>query len=170
MDQTLVLDLNQAAVNAIRGVGATSQYIFAEGNSYSGAWTWAAVNDNLAALTDPENKLMYEMHQYLDSDGSGTSDVCVNNTIGVDRVTSATAWLRTNNKIGIIGEYAGGADEVCLEAVQGMLSYLDANSDVWAGAIWWGGGPWWGSYIFSFEPPSGIGYEYYDSTLKTYAP
>jgi hypothetical protein len=22
-----------------------------------------------------------------------------------------------------------------------------------------GGGPWWGSYIFSMEPPSGVGYE-----------
>lgn len=35
MDQTLVLDLNQAAIDGIRAAGATSQYIFAEGNSYS---------------------------------------------------------------------------------------------------------------------------------------
>ena len=33
MDQTLVLNLNQAAINAIRATGATSQYIFVEGNS-----------------------------------------------------------------------------------------------------------------------------------------
>ncbi|CAI7665843.1 unnamed protein product [Penicillium glandicola] len=36
-DQTLVLDLNQAAINAIRAAGAKSQCIFAEGNSWSGA-------------------------------------------------------------------------------------------------------------------------------------
>ena len=35
MDQTLVLGLNQAAVDGIRAAGATSQYIFVEGNSYT---------------------------------------------------------------------------------------------------------------------------------------
>lgn len=170
MDQTLVLNLNQAAIHAIRGVGATSQYIFAEGNSYSGAWTWVTVNDNLKALTDPSNLLVYEMHQYLDSDGSGTSATCVNSTIGYDRVTSATAWLQENNKVGIIGEYAAGANSVCMSAVTGMLDYIKENDDVWGGAIWWGGGPWWGDYIYGFEPPSSTGYNYYDSTLMTYAP
>lgn len=35
-----VASLNQAAINGIRAANATSQYIFVEGNSYSGAWTW----------------------------------------------------------------------------------------------------------------------------------
>ena len=87
MDQTLVLNLNQGAINAIRATGAISQYIFVEGNSYSGAWTWASVNDNLKALTDPQNKIIYEMHQYLDSDGSGTSATCVSSTIGAERMS-----------------------------------------------------------------------------------
>lgn len=162
--------MNQAAITAIRNIGATSQYIFVEGNSYSGAWTWTSVNTNLVSLTDPYNKIIYEMHQYLDSDGSGTSDVCVSTTIGVERVTSATAWLKANGKKGIIGEFAGGANAQCLTAVKGMLDYMKANSDVWLGALWWGGGPWWGTYIYAFEPPSSIGYNYYDSTLKTYHP
>lgn len=38
MDNQLVADLNQAAVNGIRSAGATSQYIFLEANSWSGAW------------------------------------------------------------------------------------------------------------------------------------
>lgn len=170
MDQTLVLNLNQAAINAIRAAGATSQYIFVEGNSYSGAWTWTTVNDNLKALTDPQNKIIYQMHQYLDSDGSGTSADCVSSTIGVERVTSATAWLRANGKIGIIGEFAGGANAQCKTAVTGLLQHLKTNSDVWTGAMWWGGGPWWGNYIYGFEPPSGTGYTYYDSTLLQFKP
>ena len=169
MDQTLVLNLNQAAINGIRAAGATSQYIFVEGNSYSGAWTWSSVNDNLKALTDPQNKIVYEMHQYLDSDGSGTSDTCVSGTIGVERVSSATTWLRANGKLGVLGEFAGGANSQCMQAVKGMLDHLKSNSDVWTGALWWGGGPWWGNYIYSFEPPSGTGYSYYNSLLKTYA-
>lgn len=170
MDQTLVLNLNQAAIDAIRGVGATSQYIFAEGNSYTGAWTWTSVNDNLKALTDPSDKLVYEMHQYLDSDGSGTSATCVSATIGQERVQSATQWLQANGKKGFLGEFAGGANSVCESAVTGMLNYLEQNSDVWLGAEWWAAGPWWGSYIFSMEPPSGTGYTNYLSILKPYFP
>jgi Cellulase (glycosyl hydrolase family 5). len=45
-----VLNLNQAAINAIRAAGAKSQYIFVEGNSWSGAWTWTTVNDNIESL------------------------------------------------------------------------------------------------------------------------
>lgn len=169
-DQTLVLELNQAAINGIRAAGATTQYIAVEGNAYSGAWTWTEYNTNLVNLTDPYNKIVYEMHQYLDSDGSGTSDVCVDSTIGVDRVTSATAWLKANGKVAILGEFAGGANSVCEEAIEGMLDYLRDNSDVWYGALWWGGGPWWGDYIYSFEPPSGTAYEYYDALLEQYVP
>ncbi|CZT52834.1 probable cellulase precursor [Rhynchosporium secalis] len=170
MDQTLVLNLNQGAIEAIRAAGAVSQYIFVEGNSYSGAWTWTTVNDNLKALTDPQNKIIYEMHQYLDSDGSGTSTACVSSTIGAERLTAATKWLKDNKKMGIIGEFAGGANNQCASAVKGMLDYMKKNTDVWTGAMWWGGGPWWGDYIYGFEPPKSIGYDYYDRSLRAYAP
>lgn len=40
MDDKLVFNLNQAAIDGIRGAGATSQLIFVEGNSWTGAWTW----------------------------------------------------------------------------------------------------------------------------------
>jgi endoglucanase len=169
-DQTLVLNLNQAAINAIRAAGATSQYIFVEGNSWSGAWTWTTVNSNLVSLTDPQNKIVYEMHQYLDSDGSGTSDICVSTTIGQERVQAATQWLQSNGKLGFLGEFAGGANSVCQSAITGMLSYMEQNSDVWLGASWWAAGPWWGTYFASMEPPSGIGYTYYLSILSAYFP
>ncbi len=102
---------------------------------------------NLASLTDPQNKIVYEMHQYLDSDGSGTSATCVSATIGSGRIEDATAWLKMNKKDGIIGELAGGANTQCEGAVADILTYVSANTDVWLGAIWWGGGPWWGTYM-----------------------
>jgi endoglucanase len=169
MDQTLVLNLNQAAIDAIRAAGAT-QYILAEGNSWSGAWHWVETNDNLKNLRDPQNKLVYQMHQYLDSDGSGTHPECVSSTIGAERLASATKWLRDNGKQGILGEFAGGANQVCKNAVTGLMDHLKANSDVWTGALWWAAGPWWADYMYSFEPPSGPGYVYYNSLLKGYTP
>ncbi|KAJ5959898.1 uncharacterized protein N7479_007048 [Penicillium vulpinum] len=168
MDQDLVLNLNQAAIDGIRAAGATSQYIFVEGNSWTGAWTWVDVNDNLKDLTDPEDKIVYEMHQYLDSDGSGTNEVCVSTTIGKERVTDATQWLKNNKKVGVIGEFAGGVNDDCKAAVTGMLDYLGENSDVWLGALWWAAGPWWGDYMFSIEPPTGAAYTGMMSTLEPY--
>ncbi|KAK3377369.1 glycoside hydrolase family 5 protein [Lasiosphaeria ovina] len=161
MDQTLVKNLNQAAIDGIRAAGATSQYILVEGNSYSGAWTWTTTsgNTNLATLKDPQDKIIYEMHQYLDSDGSGTSVNCVSSTIGQERIQAATAWLKANGKKGIIGETAGGANAQCISALTGMLSFMAANTDVWTGWLWWGGGPWWGDYIYGIEPPSGTAYK-----------
>ncbi|KAH8158876.1 hypothetical protein CIB48_g9369 [Xylaria polymorpha] len=159
-DNTLVANLNQRAINAIRGAGATSQYIFVEGNSWAGAGSWVSSGtaDGMGKLTDPSNKLIYEMHQYLDSDGSGSSATCVSTTIGKEQLQAATAWLKANHKKAIIGETAGGANPQCIAALQGMLGYMADNSDVWAAWLWWGAGPWWGNYIYGMEPPSGVAY------------
>lgn len=168
MDQTLVLNLNQAAIDGIRAAGATTQYIFVEGNAWTGAWSWTDNNDNMKNLTDPQDKLVYEMHQYLDSDSSGTSETCVSSTIGKERLESATQWLKTNNKKGFIGEFAGGVNADCETAVEGMLSYMSDNSDVWMGAEWWAAGPWWGTYMYSLEPTDGKAYSTYLPILEKY--
>ncbi|KAK5791416.1 hypothetical protein VI817_006725 [Penicillium citrinum] len=168
MDQSLVLSLNQAAIDGIRAAGAKTQYIFVEGNAYSGAWSWTDNNDNLKGLTDSQDKIVYEMHQYLDSDSSGTSETCVSSTIGKERLTKATQWLKDNNKKGFIGEFAGGVNSDCETAVKGMLSYMSDNSDVWMGAEWWSAGPWWGSYMYSLEPTDGPAYSTYLPILKEY--
>ncbi|OHW89641.1 endoglucanase 3 [Colletotrichum incanum] len=167
MDQDLVLKLNQAAIDGIRAAGS-EHWIWAEGNSWSGAHSWTSVNDNMKGLTDPLDKTVYEMHQYLDGDSSGTAADCVSTTIGVERVKDATAWLRSNKKVGVLGEFAGGANAQCKEAVIGLLDYLQENSDVWLGATWWAAGPWWASYMYSFEPETGAGYSYYNEVLKAY--
>ncbi|PYI01827.1 glycoside hydrolase [Aspergillus sclerotiicarbonarius CBS 121057] len=170
MEQSLVLDLNQAAINGIRAAGATTQYIFVEGNAYTGAWDWTTNNDDLSTLTDTEDKIIYEMHQYLDSDSSGTSETCVSSTIGKERLEEATAWLKSNSKLGVIGEFAGGVNSVCEEAVEGMLEYMSENSDVWVGASWWSAGPWWGTYMYSLEPTDGPAYSTYLPILEKYFP
>ncbi|KAF4553186.1 Cellulase-like protein 6 [Elsinoe fawcettii] len=164
MSQTLVVQLNQAAIDGIRSSGATQQYITPEGNAWSGAWSWTSRPDPTTGLTngqtmgglkDPSNKLIYQMHQYLDSDSSGTSEVCVNSTILLNRLQDATNWLRTNKKKGIIGEFAGGNNANCIAALKGGLTFLTQNTDVWTGALWWAAGPWWGTYLFNAEPTSG---------------
>lgn len=89
---SLVANLNQAAINAIRSVGATSQYIAVEGNAYTGAWTWTTTQgtdgktngETMGILTDSiDGKLLYQMHQYLDS-------VCLLLLIPVRKLTRYT--------------------------------------------------------------------------------
>lgn len=149
MDQTLVFNLNQAAIDGIRAAGATSQYITPEGNSWSGAWTWVSSGNgaSLVNLKDPQDKLIYQMHQYLDSDGSGSHAECVSTTIFSERLKAATQWLKDNKKQGVIGEFAGGNNAQCITALQDGLKYLGQNADVWWGALWWAAGPWWGTYM-----------------------
>lgn len=50
------------------------------------------------------------MHQYLDSDGSGTNATCVSSTIGAERIADATAWLQSTGFKGFLGETAGGSN------------------------------------------------------------
>ncbi|KAG8882389.1 hypothetical protein FRB97_008293 [Tulasnella sp. 331] len=156
---TSVFSLMQSAVTAIRASGATSQLIVVEGTSYTGAWTWTS-SGNAAAFTglkDPSNNIAIEMHQYLDSDGSGTSGTCVDSTIGVDRLSDATAWLKANNFKGLLGEIGAGSNTVCIEAVSGAMAYMQQPGSPWLGALWWAAGPWWGAtYFTSIEPPSGL--------------
>lgn len=157
MDQSLVFNLNQAAIDGIRAAGATSQIITPEGNSWTGAWTWVSSGNgaSLINLKDPQDKLVYQMHQYLDTDGSGTHAECVSATIFSERLKAATEWLKQNKKKGFLGEFAAGVNDQCITALKDGLKYMEANKDVWTGAAWWAAGPWWGDYMYSIEPPNG---------------
>ncbi|HJV68917.1 glycoside hydrolase family 5 protein [Ideonella sp.] len=148
-----------AAIAAIRAAGANN-LVLVPGNGWTGAHSWSqnwygSPNaTTMLGVIDPANNHAYEVHQYLDGDSSGGSATCVSETIGVERLTAFTAWLRSHAKRGFLGEMAGGDNATCHVAVDGMLAYLSANRDVWAGWTWWAAGPWWGGYMFSIEPRS----------------
>ncbi|KAF8324124.1 glycoside hydrolase [Clavulina sp. PMI_390] len=158
IDATTVAALNQAAINGIRAAGATSQLILVEGTQWTGAWTWTSSGNAAAftSLTDPNNNFAFEMHQYLDSDGSGSDPSCVSTTIGSERLADATAWLKQYNFKGFIGEVGTGNSTTCIDAVFDMLCYMQEQGGTWIGALWWAAGPWWGQLTeLSIEPPSG---------------
>ena len=100
-------------------------------------------------ITDPANNCAYDLHQYLDNDSSGTSETVVSATIGVERLTAVTNWLRDNNRKAFLGEFAVANSTIGAgigdEALANMLTYMNDNDDVWLGWTWWAGGPWWGN-------------------------
>lgn len=150
-----------AAIQAIRTAGATN-FILVPGNAWTGGWSWnqtwygTANATAMLSIVDSGNNYAFEVHQYLDGDASGTSSTCVSTTIGVERLTAFTAWLNTNGKRGFLGEFAGGNNATCKEAVQRTLQYLQDNNNVWTGWTWWAAGPWWAEYMYTLEPASGV--------------
>ncbi len=154
------LEAANAAIAAIRSTGA-SNLILVPGNGWTGAhsWTsdWYGTPNSVAMknITDPADNFAYEVHQYFDSNSSGTSETCVSTTIGADRLKTFTSWLKNNNQRGFLGEFGISANETCMMALDNMLAYMHANSDVWMGWTYWAAGPWWGNYMFSVEPANG---------------
>lgn len=150
----------QAAIDAIRGTGATN-LITLPGNGYTGAWSWFESTwygtpnaDVMGRVRDPLDHMLIEVHQYFDKDGSGTHADCVSPEIGAQRLQRFTAWLKAHKRRALLAELGGGANAVCEQAVTGALLHLQANADVWAGWLWWAGGPTWGDYFLSLEPHS----------------
>jgi endoglucanase len=148
------LPVSNAAIRAIRDAGATEK-ILVPGTYWTGAHSWISTdNDTVIGLgtVDPKNNYAFDVHQYLDSDSSGTSPTAVSTSIGVERLTKITAWARANNKDLFLGEFGAANNTTALTALDRMVDYMDDNADVWIGATYWAGGPWWGDYMFSIEP------------------
>lgn len=150
-----------AAISAIRSIGA-QQLILVPGTRWTGGHSWARADkwgssnaDAMMKIVDPSDNIAFEIHQYLDSDFSGTNEQCVSASIGSETLMSVTNWLRSNGHKAFLGEFGGGSSTLCLTAIDNMLSFLELSSDVWIGWTWWAAGPWWGNYFMSVEPQNG---------------
>ena len=92
----------QEAVTSIReAAGSDSQMILLPGTDYTsvGAFISDGSASALSAVTNPDGSvtnLIFDVHQYLDSDGSGTSTECT--TDGTANLGTLATWLRDNNR------------------------------------------------------------------------
>ena len=86
-------------IAAIRQTGAT-HLILIPGNAWTGAhsWTqsWYGTSNSIVmqSIVDPMNNYVFDLHQYLDGDFSGTSDGCSLGN-GANQLMAVTQWLRT---------------------------------------------------------------------------
>lgn len=149
-----------AAIAAVRGTGAKN-LVLVPGNGWTGAHSWNSSyygtpnSTAMLRIDDPKDNLVFEVHQYMDGNSSGSSAECVSATIGRERLEGFVKWLRDNKKKGFLGEFAGGSNPTCNAAVKTMLDYVHASFDVMVGWLWWAGGPWWGDYMFALDPKNG---------------
>jgi endoglucanase len=149
-----------AAIDAIRRAGANNT-VFVPGNGWTGAHSWLGGGygtpnaDVMLGVVDPADNYIYEVHQYLDANYSGTHAACRSETVGVDTLRKFTQWARQNRKRAYLGEFGAGADPVCLRALDLMLTFIDENRDVWIGWSYWAAGAWPPSYFTSIQPVDG---------------
>ena len=169
---------DNAIAAAIRATGATNKIIF-QGTAWDGAWTWATSGNATQMLKayDPGNNYAFEAHQYLDSDGSGTSPTCVAGS-GTTRLDSFTKWLQKYALQGIIGEVGWAANAGCTSEAMALLDSWQAattstSAGGYIGLTYRAAGPWWpDGYMYLAEPrPFPTGAEPTQlTTLKGYLP
>ncbi|MEE7479137.1 cellulase family glycosylhydrolase [Methylobacterium hispanicum] len=146
-----------AAIAAIRSAGARHE-ILVPGSYWSGAHSWVSSDNDTVigrGVVDPLDNFAFEVHQYLDSDSSGTHATVVSASIGVERLTAITQWAEATNNRLFLGEFGVAQDATSLAALANMVAYMRAHP-VWEGATYWAAGPWWGDYMFTIEP-TGLG-------------
>ena len=104
------------AIAAIRNSGAT-QEILVPGSYWDGAWTWTTT-DNAAVIGtgvhDPLHNYAFEVHQYLDADGSGTHPGTSSPNLGVERLTAITQWAESTDNHLFLGEVGVSTDQTSL--------------------------------------------------------
>lgn len=107
--------------------------ILLPGDGWTGAETFVSSGSGpvLASIVNPDGSytnLIFDVHKYLDFDGSGGNTVCVG-----DQVATALAplaqWLRCNGRQAMLTETGGSSDSSCLIFVCSMVAFLNANSD-----------------------------------------
>ncbi|KAE9368732.1 glycoside hydrolase family 5 protein [Stipitochalara longipes BDJ] len=154
-------DTVQAAVTAIRNAGATSQIILLPGNDWTSAESFITDGSGpaLATVTNPDStttNLVFDIHKYLDSDGSGTSPDCVGNYIS-QAFGPLAQWLRCNGRMALLSETGGGSTSTCETYLCQAIAFLNTNSDVYLGYIGWAAGSFDPSYALAETPTDNNG-------------
>lgn len=156
--------------------------ILVEGNNWTGLHSWTTqewvgsdgkhyTNENLftrehfakAGITDL-SKILINVHQYLDSDYSGTHDTCQQDltTTGQDgfNLNAFTEYLKKNQLKAIVTEFGTGSNATsCSPPLNDFMNYMKENSATgknygFAGWTIWSSGHGWGGYNLRVKPDS----------------
>lgn len=186
-----VFTIQTQVIKALRQNGYTG-YILVEGNAWSGLHSWLTKTWNSpdgkttysnatlftrenfikAGITDLD-KIIINVHQYLDSDYSGTHDQCVTDltTTGPEgyNLNTFVDYLQKNKFKAIVTEFGTGRERAsCSQALKQFMNYLkdnSANNKEYGFIGWtiWSTGHGWGDYNLRITPTS-----YQMQILKNY--
>jgi endoglucanase len=166
---TTWFDAAERALLAIRAEGA-SNLVLVPGVRWTGAHDWSQTPRDPGNFDPGESSasgasamlhrlrlakrhfepIAFEVHEYVDSDFSGTRDGdCSNKSTG--HFEDFRHWLIDNGARGFVGEFA--VPRNCAYVASEFAAYFEKHAEQFEGWTYWGGGPWWPkSYFLSIDP------------------
>ncbi len=177
-----VLDLENQAIAGIRASedqnGGSHHLILLDGDYYSGLHNWTTANFDgatnasvftAANIKDADKNYALDVHQYMDSNFSGTHATCIpeNNTGGTDPgfdtdldLKDFSAYLNQENINAFLGEFGAGNGDItdCENDFNDLLTQVKnyAATDGHPGFIGWtawsAGHAWGASYLLNLAP------------------
>ncbi|EPT01475.1 hypothetical protein FOMPIDRAFT_142907 [Fomitopsis schrenkii] len=143
----------QAAVNAIRAAGATNYLLLPGSNFTSAQHLPTGAGPYLLNVTDPlggTDRLIFDVHKYLDYDNSGTHAECTtNNIVALEDLVS---WLQQYNRQAILSETGGGDTASCDKYLSQELAYVKSAYPTLVGFSVWAAGSFATDYVLSMTP------------------
>lgn len=152
-------NIAQLTVNRLRALNSR-HLILVAGGRWSGVHEWHQVFDgssnasSFANLHDPLRRTVIEVHQYADTNFSGTGNTCLPPDRFAAMFKSIHDWAAQHHQQLFLGEFGTPRDASCLAALDAMMSHT-THRPVWRGWTYWAAGAWWGDYPLSISPRNG---------------
>jgi endoglucanase len=111
----------QAAIDGIRSTGCKN-LILVPSTYWDHPKEFVQLNAaEMVKITDPANNYAYEVHQYLDYDGSGTHTDFLSTTDAVATLSGFTNWCRAIHRTAFLGEMGVTSAPGALAALSAMM-------------------------------------------------
>lgn len=121
--------------------------ILVAGGNWSGVHDWFVERDGMSNavafenLKDKLNRAFIEVHQYADSNYSGTGTSCQPADQFITIFGKISAWAREHQQYLFLGEFGVPNTPDCLITLERFLT--STRSEVWQGWTYWSVGRWW---------------------------
>ena len=149
----------QQAITAIRSTGFSGPIMVPPTNwSHADTFVSNGCGADFLTLTDPAANLVFEVHDYLDPNQSGTYKQAIASvSVGSQHLAAVTAWAIKNNKRLFVGETGTPPDTYSVSALDNELQTIRSNPAAFWGVTLWAAGPWWPtSYVMRLDPVNGV--------------
>lgn len=150
-----VLDRYNTVIHMLREKNINN-LILLEGAHWSGMHSWLSEKDQKGQtnadvfipemIKDPVNNYAINVHQYFDTDHSGTHVACTN--LPETKIKDFIAWTEKHRLRFMVTELGGADAGNCHEMIKDFLT-LTHKSEQFLGWTLWAGGRHWGEYMLS---------------------
>lgn len=119
----------------------------------------------LKGVVNPDGStdgLIFDVHQYLDYDQSGTHTDCTAD--GVQAINDLADWLQNNGRKALLSETGGGNTDSCQTDLCAQFDAMNNRSDVYLGWVGWAAGSFDTDYELA-QTPTNSGSSWTDTSI-----